>query len=173
MSRARDQEASDRTSCPRTDTSSHRGLFSPSYGLSWNPLKQGHILAASEDTTVCHWDVNSYKKGERTIHPLQTYRGHTAFVEDVAWHHFHESLFGSVGDDRQFLIWDDRSAGQSGPKQRVADAHAGEINALSFSPSNEYIACTASSQRSRLSRTRTPNGCSSAGPAPSAPPVPS
>lgn len=122
-------------------------LTSRRYGLSWNPLKQGHILAASEDTTVCHWDVNSYKKGERTIHPLQTYRGHTAFVEDVAWHHFHESLFGSVGDDRQFLIWDDRSAGQSGPKQRVADAHAGEINALSFSPSNEYIACTASSDR--------------------------
>lgn len=27
------------------------------YGLSWNPLKgkEGHLLSASEDTTVCHW----------------------------------------------------------------------------------------------------------------------
>ncbi len=27
------------------------------YGLSWNPLKakEGHVLSASEDTTVCHW----------------------------------------------------------------------------------------------------------------------
>lgn len=30
------------------------------YGLSWNPLKakEGHVLSASEDTTVCHWCVS-------------------------------------------------------------------------------------------------------------------
>lgn len=27
------------------------------YGLSWNPIRQGHILSASEDTTVCYWYV--------------------------------------------------------------------------------------------------------------------
>ena len=27
------------------------------YGLAWSPLKAGHILGASEDTTVCHWYV--------------------------------------------------------------------------------------------------------------------
>lgn len=25
------------------------------YGLAWNPVSKGHILAASEDMTVCHW----------------------------------------------------------------------------------------------------------------------
>lgn len=29
-----------------------------SYGLSWSPIKYGHLLAASEDTTVCHWWVS-------------------------------------------------------------------------------------------------------------------
>jgi len=28
-----------------------------SYGLAWNPTTagEGHIISASEDTTVCHW----------------------------------------------------------------------------------------------------------------------
>ncbi|CAO1620760.1 unnamed protein product [Jaminaea pallidilutea] len=117
------------------------------YGLAWSPLKQGHILAASEDTTVCHWDINTYKKGEVNISPLATYRGHSAVVEDVAWHNFHESLFGSVGDDRRLLLWDTREKAESGPKQRVDDAHEGEINSLVFSPSNEHIMCTGSSDK--------------------------
>jgi histone-binding protein RBBP4 len=25
------------------------------YGLAWSPTKGGHIIAASEDMTVCHW----------------------------------------------------------------------------------------------------------------------
>jgi hypothetical protein len=52
-----------------------------SYGLAWSPLKQGHILAASEDQTVCEWDVNQYKKSDNVLEPLKTYRGHTAVVE--------------------------------------------------------------------------------------------
>jgi histone-binding protein RBBP4 len=102
-----------------------------SYGLAWSPLKQGHILAASEDQTVCEWDVNQYKKSDNVLEPLKTYRGHTAVVEvrfreqrqakarkraqadvpppppgaqDVAWHASHESLFASVGDDKLLLL---------------------------------------------------------------------
>ena len=44
-------------------------------------MKQGHILAASEDQTVCEWDVNQYKKSDNVLEPLKTYRGHTAVVE--------------------------------------------------------------------------------------------
>ena len=31
-----------------------------------------------------------------------------ALVQDVAWHCKHEHLFGSVGDDKQLVIWDTR-----------------------------------------------------------------
>jgi histone-binding protein RBBP4 len=27
------------------------------FGLAWNPNKKGHILGASEDKTVCHWQA--------------------------------------------------------------------------------------------------------------------
>ena len=115
------------------------------YGLSWNPIRQGHILCASEDTTVCHWDLNAYQKESKTLHPLRTYRGHSAIVEDVAWHNHHENLFASVGDDRQMLLWDTRDSNEV-PKYRV-EAHTGEVNAVSFSPASEYIVATGSSDK--------------------------
>lgn len=31
--------------------------------------------------TVCHWDINGYSKGNNSIEPLNTYRGHTSIVE--------------------------------------------------------------------------------------------
>ena len=36
-----------------------RGHTKEGYGLAWNPTEanKGHILSASEDTTVCHWFV--------------------------------------------------------------------------------------------------------------------
>ena len=38
------------------------------------------------------------------------FTGHTAVVEDVAWHLLHERLFVSVADDQKLMIWDTRSA---------------------------------------------------------------
>jgi histone-binding protein RBBP4 len=43
-------------------------------------------------------------KGEKQLEPVRIYRGHSAFVEDVAWHPLHDTLFGSVGDDRKLLM---------------------------------------------------------------------
>ena len=34
-------------------------LFQEGYGLSWNPGSPGHLLSASDDQTVCLWDVQS------------------------------------------------------------------------------------------------------------------
>ena len=55
--------------------------------------------------------------------PLQS---HTGVVEDVAWHLRHEYLFGSVGDDKQLLIWDLRSNTPDTPAQAV-EAHEAEV----------------------------------------------
>ncbi len=29
------------------------------YGLSWNPNLNGHLLSASDDHTICLWDINA------------------------------------------------------------------------------------------------------------------
>jgi histone-binding protein RBBP4 len=53
-------------------------------------------------------------------------QGHVGVVEDVAWHVQHEYLFGSVGDDRQLLIWDTRAAPTDKPLHAV-EAHQAEV----------------------------------------------
>jgi len=66
---------------------------------------QGHLISASEDTTVCHWDINAASKDKKVLDAYRIYRGHTAVVEDVAWHCLHDSLFASVGDDQRMLMY--------------------------------------------------------------------
>ena len=44
----------------------------------------------------------------QVINAKSVFTGHTAVVEDVAWHLLHESLFGSVADDHKLCIWDIR-----------------------------------------------------------------
>ncbi|GAA5976653.1 hypothetical protein JCM11641_005652 [Rhodosporidiobolus odoratus] len=128
-----------------------RGHSKEGYGLDWNPLsgKQGHVLSASDDTTVCHWDVRGYTKGNSVLDPVTVYKGHTSVVEDVAWHNYDENVFASVGDDRQLLLWDTRGQGGTGhikPTARV-QAHEAEVNCVAFAPHNENILITGSADK--------------------------
>ena len=61
------------------------------------------------------------------------FTGHSAVVEDVAWHLLHESLFGSVADDQKLMIWDTRSNTTSKPSHLV-DAHTAEVNSCPSVP---------------------------------------
>ncbi|TFK42029.1 WD40-repeat-containing domain protein [Crucibulum laeve] len=120
------------------------GQHREGYGLAWNPVKAGHVLGASEDMTVCHWDVNSYQKGKTSIEPTNVFRGHTSVVGDVDWHATQENVFASVGDDKMLMIWDTRSPTQ--PKIQV-QAHDSEILSVAFSPATEHLLVTGSSDK--------------------------
>ncbi|TFK70443.1 WD40 repeat-like protein [Pluteus cervinus] len=125
------------------------------FGLAWNPVKTGHVLGASEDMTVCHWDINSYTKAKPTIDPTNTFRGHTSVVGDVDWHATNENQFASVGDDMMLMIWDTRSSNE--PQTKI-QAHEREILAVSFSPSCDYLIITGSSDKTTvLHDLRVPN----------------
>lgn len=54
---------------------------------------------------MCLWDV---AQAAAEVSPVSVLRGHTGVVEDVDWSRQQPHLFGSVGDDRQLLIWDTR-----------------------------------------------------------------
>ncbi|KAF9984389.1 CCR4-Not complex caf1 ribonuclease subunit Caf1 [Modicella reniformis] len=123
-----------------------KGHTKEGYGLSWSPILQGHLISASEDTTVCHWDINAATKDKKVLDAFRIYRGHNSVVEDVAWHTIHDSLFASVGDDQRMLIWDTRSASQEKPAHNI-HAHAAEVNCVAFSPSTEFIVATGSGDR--------------------------
>merc|ERR1712213_306555 len=123
-----------------------RGHQKEGYGLSWNPNMNGHLLSASDDHTICLWDINASPKENRVIDAKTIFNGHTAVVEDVAWHLLHESLFGSVADDRKLMIWDTRSTANNKPSHTV-DAHTAEVNCLSFNPYSEFILATGSADK--------------------------
>ncbi|TDL20887.1 WD40 repeat-like protein [Rickenella mellea] len=119
------------------------GQTKEGFGLAWNPTKSGHVLGASEDMTVCHWDVNSYSKANTTIEPLAIYEGHTSVVGDVDWHATHENVFASVGDDKMLMIWDTRTKEAT----TKVEAHEREILAVAFSPAQENLIITGSADK--------------------------
>lgn len=114
--------------------------------MSWNPNLNGHLLSASDDHTICLWDINASPRENRVLDAKTVFTGHTAVVEDVAWHLLHESLFGSVADDQKLMIWDTRSNNTSRPSHTV-DAHTAEVNCLSFNPYSEFILATGSADK--------------------------
>ena len=90
--------------------------------------------------------MNSTPKEGRKLDAKTIFTGHTAVVEDVAWHLLHESLFGSVADDQKLMIWDTRSNNINKPSHTV-DAHTAEVNCLSFNPYSEFILVTGSADK--------------------------
>ncbi|EPT03454.1 hypothetical protein FOMPIDRAFT_1058699 [Fomitopsis schrenkii] len=114
------------------------------FGLAWNPTKMGHILGASEDTTVCHWDITSYSKAKTTIEPTTVFRGHTSVVGDVDWHPKHENVLASVGDDKMLMVWDTRASSE--PTTKI-QAHDREILAVAFNPADDNLLLTGSADQ--------------------------
>ncbi|OLY85145.1 Histone-binding protein RBBP4 [Smittium mucronatum] len=117
------------------------------YGVSWNPIQQGLIISASEDGSVCYWDIMGNTKGEKKLDPLIKFSAHPGVVvEDVDWHPMHKYLFASVGDDQRLRLWDVREKPGEGFKAtKEVHAHNAEINCVKFNPNSETILATGSS----------------------------
>jgi histone-binding protein RBBP4 len=116
------------------------GHTAEGYGLAWSPVTANRLLSGSDDATVCMWDLS---EAGAEVQALQIHKGHTSVVEDVDWSHHHAHVFGSVGDDKQLLIWDARDA-TGNPMKTVTDAHSSDINCISFNPANEFLLATGS-----------------------------
>ncbi|MFH4977612.1 hypothetical protein AB6A40_004321 [Gnathostoma spinigerum] len=123
-----------------------RGHTKEGYGLSWNSNLAGHLLSASDDMTVCLWDVQAATAQSNYLDAKTIFTGHKAVVEDVAWHVLHDSVFGSVGDDQKLMIWDTRNNSSWQPAHTV-EAHSAEVNCLSFNPYSEFILATGSADK--------------------------
>ena len=50
-------------------------------------------------------DIKASTKEKKELDPLRVFTGHSAWVEDVAWHEMNETVFGSVGDDKKLLMY--------------------------------------------------------------------
>jgi WD40 repeat protein len=74
------------------------------YGISWSPRLAGHLLSASEDGSICLWDINGNTSGGALGAKLKI-DAHSSLVEDVQWHHFNDNFFASVGDDKKLMLY--------------------------------------------------------------------
>jgi histone-binding protein RBBP4 len=74
------------------------------YGLSWNPNLTGHLLSASDDHTICLWDISAVPREGKMVDAKIIFTGHTAVLEDVSCHLLHRSLFGTVAYDQKLMI---------------------------------------------------------------------
>jgi len=121
-----------------------KGRKSDGFGLSWNPIEEGIILSASYDHTISYWDIRQTTVSS-TLNALLTFKKHNDAVADVAWHPKHSDYFGSVGDDRKFMLWDMRKPNNL-PAYQIT-AHEDTVNCLSFSPFSEFIFATGSNDK--------------------------
>ncbi len=119
------------------------GHTADGYALAWNPSVKGQLLSGSDDAKICLWDL---AQAGVDVHASQIKTGHTSVVEDVDWSSHLPHMFGSVGDDSQLLLWDSRE-NKTTPCQIRKDAHVGDINCLSFNPSEEFSLATGGSDR--------------------------
>jgi WD40 repeat protein len=52
-----------------------RGHSKEGYGLSWNGNLAGHLLSASDDTTVCLWDIQASTANATYLDAKTTFTG--------------------------------------------------------------------------------------------------
>lgn len=147
-----------------------KGHEKEGYGLSWSSVEKGRLISAGDDKLVCMWDIEAADsqssggssgsssssastddKGTRTIQAARKFAGHTAVVEDVAWHRHSPHIFASCGDDRLVALWDVRDASNTAPRLRIpasaASAHKDDVMSLSFNPYQEFLFLTGSVDR--------------------------
>lgn len=74
------------------------------------------------------------------------FTGHSAVVEDVAWHLLHESSSGSVADDQKLMTRDTRSNTTS-KWSHLVNEHTAEVNCLSSKPDRECILANGSAEK--------------------------
>ncbi|VEL31318.1 unnamed protein product [Protopolystoma xenopodis] len=123
-----------------------KGHQKEGYGLSWNSSLHGHLLSASDDQTICLWDISGMTLDGHELDALAVFTGHHSVVEDVSWHLLHGTVFGSVADDNKLMIWDTRSQNRNKAQHQV-DAHTAEVNCLAFNPFSEFIIATGSADK--------------------------
>lgn len=51
------------------------------YGLSWSPLKSGNLLSASDDKTICLWDIEGNTLSGNDLQAHSIFSAHSDVVE--------------------------------------------------------------------------------------------
>ncbi|GMM37213.1 Msi1 protein [Saccharomycopsis crataegensis] len=115
------------------------------FGISWNVQKEGHLLSAALDGHVALWDLLSFDSKTKELSPQNTFSQlHEGGANDVKWLPKHDSIFGSVGEDKGLKISDIRKPHNSVVSENYGGHDAG-INSLSFNHDSLFCVATGDS----------------------------
>jgi histone-binding protein RBBP4 len=71
-----------------------KGHKKEGYGLCWSKKVEGRLVSGSDDYQICIWD-DIFEEKEKVQNPTYKFSEHENVVEDVCWHNFQDSVFGS------------------------------------------------------------------------------
>uniref|UniRef100_A0A8R1HYE1 WD_REPEATS_REGION domain-containing protein n=1 Tax=Caenorhabditis japonica TaxID=281687 RepID=A0A8R1HYE1_CAEJA len=117
-----------------------KGHEGEGYGMSWSTTREGFLITAGYDGTICLWDINKNQNIAGQITQETKFKGHEGNVEDAAFHPLHQFMFGSVGENKTLKLWDTRD---TMPKL-TACGHSAQVNCLSFNAHSEFLIATGS-----------------------------
>lgn len=110
------------------------------FGLSWNLYTEGSLLTAASDGLVALWDIRHFDNNNKNgVTPLRVLPAHDNGVNDVKFSNLHDQIFGTVGEDASFKLFDARSKDEA-PAKTTALQRAS--NVLSFHYSNPFCMAT-------------------------------
>ncbi|KAH3671715.1 hypothetical protein OGAPHI_000420 [Ogataea philodendri] len=130
---------------------------SEGWGLDWNRFKEGELASGASDGTIAVWDIKKFQKAAAdkkpttsnviglefqkrkyktsVLSPVATAAAHDYGVNSLEYLYFHQSLIGSVGDDRKVKIFDTRAKLSCVKEAEVSDS---PVNVISFSHTHEF-----------------------------------
>ncbi|QQP37561.1 Chromatin assembly factor 1 subunit, partial [Caligus rogercresseyi] len=130
-----------------------RGHQKEGYGLSWNPNLNGYLLSASDDHTICLWDINATPRKTRSstprpfsraIRPLwKTWPGtYSMKAHDLG----HALCYAqqALAHHKTVALWDLRNLKL---KLHSFESHKDEIFQVQWSPHNETILASSGTDR--------------------------
>lgn len=118
------------------------------YGMSWNPVLEGHLVTASQDKTVRLWDITANKSANSGGLPAtRVFKHHHAIVNDVDCHPQQSFFIASVSDDHTLQLVDTRQQEDDKAAIKSVNAHSDAVNCVAWHPQWEYIVATGSSDR--------------------------
>ncbi|CCF60639.1 hypothetical protein KAFR_0L00320 [Kazachstania africana CBS 2517] len=101
------------------------------YGLSFNPISKGQLLSAADDGYIAMYDINAESED-----PVETWQStDNCIINDIKWHHFDATLFGTVSEEKNTLsIYDLRT------KDKVTSIEMEQpFNSLAFSKHSKNL----------------------------------
>lgn len=105
------------------------------FAIAWSDVMRGYLA-----TGDCRKDIHIWKPSETSWavdqHPLL---GHVDSVEDLQWSPNEENVLASCSVDRSLRIWDIRAAASKACMLYLENAHASDINVISWNKHEPFI----------------------------------